>query len=566
MELSLPSGNENRLVRAMTFEPNAEKARGAFFTPIEISRFLVDWAVRSPSDCVLEPSCGEAMFLLPAAARLAALGEFNVASTASLTGVEIHRPSALEAEARIQAEGYSANIINADFFDQQPEPCFDAVIGNPPFIRYQNFSGTARAKSLRAALAHGVRLTSLASSWAAFTIHASEFLNDNGRLGLVLPAELLSVNYAAEVRRFLLNRFASVRLVVFEKLVFPGVLEEVVLLLAEGRGSATQFELYQARDVTCLATLDVSSWQGFTPIANEKWTPALIPTKALEAYRDLTRGQGFARLIEWGETYLGSVTGNNDYFTLSAADVARAGFDNSEVLKISPPGSRHLRELTFSASAWNQLASEGARCYLFAPSEEPSKAAWAYIAAGERAGVDKAYKCAGRSPWWRVPLVARPDLLFTYMNHERPRLTTNQARALVLNSLYGVELKPGMKKVGKANLPVACLNTVSLLGSEIVGRAYGGGLLKHEPKEADLLPVPSPSTIAAVHDELQGLKPQLATAMRQNDLLRAVEMVDAIILEKHLQLDRGQVAQLRHARQVLFDRRLARGRGNRGKN
>jgi adenine-specific DNA methylase len=550
----------------MTFEPDAQKARGAFFTPLEISRFLVDWAVRAPSDCMLEPSCGDAAFLISAATRLAALGASREQIAESLSGIEIHSPSVLEAQTRLQAKGFAANIIGGDFFDQSPRPCFDAVVGNPPFIRYQNFSGAARAKSLRAALAHGVRLTSLASSWAAFTIHASQFLKDNGRLGLVLPAELLSVNYAAEVRRFLLNRFATVRLVVFENLVFPGVLEEVVLLLAEGRGSASHFEVYQARDVTCLAALDTSSSQDFTPIANEKWTPALIPTDALDAYRELTRGRGFAKLIDWGETYLGSVTGNNNFFTLTAAEVARLGLDKTEALKISPPGARHLRGLAFNASAWTQLANEGARCYLFAPVEQPSKAARAHIAAGESAGVDQAYKCRARSPWWRVPLVARPDLLFTYMNHDRPRLATNEAGAHVLNSLYGIALKPDMKKVGKADLAVACLNTVTQLGSEIVGRAYGGGLLKHEPKEADLLPVPSRSTLEAAHDELQLLKPQLATAMHQNDVLRAVEMVDAIILEKHLRLSPGQMAQLRHAREVLFNRRLARGRGKRGKN
>jgi adenine-specific DNA-methyltransferase len=548
----------------MTF--TARKARGAFFTPLEISRFLVDWAIRSPADRVLEPSCGDAMFLVPAAARLAAMGASKKQIGGLLSGVEIHQPSVLEAEARLQAEGYSADIANRDFFDQQPEPSFDAVVGNPPFIRYQNFSGAARANSQRVALAHGVRLTSLASSWAAFTIHAAEFLKDDGRLGLVLPAELLSVNYASEVRRFLLNRFARVRLIVFEKLVFPGVLEEIVLLLAEGRGSATHFEVYQTRDVTSLATLDMASGQGFAPIANEKWTPALIPTDALATYRDLTRGDGFTKLIEWGDTYLGSVTGNNNYFTLTAADVTRLELDETELLKISPPGARHLRGVTFGMRAWKQLADEGARCYLFAPSEKkPSKAAKAYIATGERAGVPDAYKCRVRSPWWRVPLVAQPDLLFTYMNHDRPRLTTNAAGALILNSLYGVKLKSELKGSGTANLPVACLNTVTLLGSEIVGRAYGGGLLKHEPKEADLMPVPSPSTLAAAHGDLQLLKPQLAAAMRENNLLQAVEMVDAVILEKHLALNRGQLAQLRQAREFLFNRRLARGRGSRGK-
>lgn len=553
-------------IRQMAFDLDVQKDRGAFFTPSEISRFLVEWAVRSPLDRVLEPSCGDARFLIPAAARLAALGASRERVSSCLTGVEIHMPSARDAKSRLQAEGFSANVINADFFDQEPNPRFDAVVGNPPFIRYQSFGGEVRAKGLKAALAQGVRLTSLASSWAAFTIHASCFLKDEGRLGLVLPAELFSVNYAAEVRRFLLGRFAKLRLIAFEKLLFPGVLEEVVLLLAEGRGTSSHFEFYQAHDVDSLISLDTSSWRGFVPVADEKWTPALIQPNALEIYRDLTEQEEFTTLAAWGNTYLGSVTGNNNYFTLSASDAARLGLDKSELQKISPPGARHLRGLTFCAGAWKKLAAEGARCYLFAPGEKPSRAARAYIAEGERSGVHKAYKCRVRSPWWRVPLVAKPDLLFTYMNHDRPRLTTNAAGALVLNSLYGIALRPNLKKVGKANLPVACLNTVTLLGSEIIGRAYGGGLLKHEPREADLLPVPSRLTLQAAHDELQLLKPQLSTALRQNCLLKAVEMVDHIVLERHLHLTPTKIAQLRHAREFLFNRRLARGRGNRVEN
>ena len=514
---------------------------------------------------MLEPSCGDAAFLIPAANRLKDLGAGETAK--QLRGIDIHQPSAAAARDSLQALGLAATIETGDFFDVPPQPNFDAVVGNPPFVRYQDFSGVSRSKSLRAALSHGVRLSALASSWAAFTVHASEFLNNSGRLGLVLPAELLSVSYASEVRRFLLGRFSKVRLVLFEQLVFPGVLEDVVLLLAEGRGTATHFEVYQTRDARGLATLDTSLQQGFTPLENEKWTPALIPAKALETYREITASTGFSKLLDWGSTYLGSVTGNNDYFTFDSTTFSQSGLSKNEVLRISPPGARHLRGVTFSQRAWQQQAKEGARCYLFAPNgKNPSKAARSYIAAGEKAGVHKAYKCAVRDPWWIVPLVEKPDLLFTYMNHDRPRLATNEAGALILNSLYGVKLRQGAKTVGKASLPIACLNTVTLLGSEIVGRAYGGGLLKHEPREADLLPVPSVAALTAAHDDLQFLKPQLAVAMRNNNLMHAVEMVDSVILEKHFKLDKAQIEQLRGAREMLFNRRRARGKASRGEN
>lgn len=550
----------------MTQLVGQRKARGAFFTPPEVSRFIADWAIRTPRDRVLEPSCGDAAFLLPAADRLIELGLAARDLHRQIDGVDIHGPSLAEARCRLAEKGYAATLAEGDFFDRAPGPIYDAVIGNPPFVRYQDFSGEARAKGLRAALAQGVRLTGLASSWAAFTIHAAESLKNDGRLGLVLPAELLSVNYAAQVRRFLMGRFSRVRLILFEQLLFPGVLTEVVLLLSEGRGSTDSFEVHQVSDAADLAGLDAEApRRGFVPVAEEKWTPALLPSVALDIYRDVIAGGRFDRLLDWGETSLGAVTGNNRFFTLSVTEAERHGLGEIDLLRISPPGGRHLRGLTFTDAAWREQAEAGASCFLFSPrTPEPSSAARAYIAAGERAGVPAAYKCKNRSPWWRVPSVAKPDLFFAYMSHDRPRLVTNDAGCRILNSVYGVGLRPGRRALGLSTLPIACLNTLTLLGSEIVGRAYGGGLLKHEPREADLLPVPDPILMAAAHRDLQATSPQLATALRRNDLGAAVGMVDAVILERHLALPASHVTELRRAREALFKRRVARGRGGHG--
>ena len=121
-----------------------------------------------------------------------------------------------------------------------------------------------------------------------------------------------------------------------------------------------------------------------------------------------------------------------------------------------------------------------------------STAAAAYIAAGEKAKVNDAYKCRVRSPWWKVPRVGVPDLLLTYMNHDTPRLVANEAGVTYLNSVHGVTLQPEHRKLGRDLLPIGVLNSLTLLGAELVGRSYGGGILKVEPKEADLLPVPVP--------------------------------------------------------------------------
>ncbi len=540
------------------------KARGAFFTPPELCRYIVKWAIRDAGDDVLEPSCGEAAFLVEAGARLAQLQ--NEAGTRGgwLHGVEVHEESAKAALALLRTAGYDADIEVADFFTVEPKPRYDAVVGNPPYVRYQDFAGEPRARSRAAALRAGVPLTGLASSWAAFTVHATLFLKPEGRLGLVLPAELLTVNYAAEVRRYLMERFARVRLVLFTQRVFPGVLEEVVLLLADGIGPTDHCELHQVRELSELRTAGgiARHWKPLRP--EGKWTPSLLPPMALETYTELVAHDSFTTLETWGDTTLGMVTGNNRYFAMSPARVAELGLSPTDTIAISPPGSSHLRGMTFSEAAWKELGAADRATLLFRPSGEPSLTAASYIEAGEAVGVHKAYKCRVRTPWWQVPLVEPADVLLTYMNADTPRLCANKARVHHLNSVHGLYFKPGMVRTGMDLLPLGALNSMTLLGAETVGRAYGGGMLKLEPREADQLPVPTKSVLEEAQKALSMLRPQMARALRSGRLLEAVRLVDDVLLVGHLGFSRAKVESLREAHAELTSRRVARGASPRG--
>ena len=159
-----------------------------------------------------------------------------------------------------------------------------------------------------------------------------------------------------------------------------------------------------------------------------------------------------------------------------------------------------------------------------------------------------------------MPRVDRPDLIVTYMNNDRPRLIDNSARVEILNSVYGVRLAPERERVGREMLPVACLNSVTLLGAELVGRAYGGGLLKMEPREADKLLVPAPGFMERAAKALRGLKPRIALSPRADGLRDIVEAVDAIVLAG---VPGGELGKIRAAREALFRRRRARGREKR---
>ena len=537
------------------------KSRGAFFTPPAICDFIAGWAIRSSTDRVLEPSCGDAAFLTSVAQRLGPAGAGSASQLIGfdqVQGVELHEPSAMSAAAAIARLARPSTIMVGDFFDLSPDPTFNAVVGNPPFIRYQDFAGASRVKAQKRALTHGVRLTGLASSWAAFVVHAAQFLAPGGRLGLVLPAELLSVNYASTVRSFLLRRFASVRLIMFEERVFPGVSEEVVLLLAEGDGPTDQFTVRQIRDASELAQLDGVSTSWRPRATDDKWLPALLPADTTKVYGDLL-SDAFVHLSIWGDPYLGAVTGNNRYFALTIDEVRTLGLmEKRDVIPVSPPGSKHLRGLELTDAAWHTLGAASERTWLFYPHEPLSDAARSYIAQGQVDGVPEAYKCKMRSPWWRVPIVPKPDLFLTYMNHDSPRLVSNRAALVHLNSIHGVCLKPGFKRLGMELLPIAMLNSMSMLGAELVGRSYGGGMLKIEPKEAGRMPVPSKALLEKAAPELRALIPQLGQALRGGDLSKAVSLVDRVLLVDGAQLKRPDVANLREGREAMFSRRAAR--------
>lgn len=173
--------------------------------------------------------------------------------------------------------------------------------------------------------------------------------------------------------------------------------------------------------------------------------------------------------------------------------------------------------------------------------------------------MNNAYKCRIRPDWWRVPLVKPADLLLTYMNADTPRLCTNRARVHHLNSVHGVYTRPEVKRLAMDYLPLASINSMTLVGAETVGRAYGGGMLKVEPREADRLPMPSPALVESAKAGLAEIRPQVGRFLRSGRLTEAARLIDDLLLVGALGMKRSDVKALREAHAELTARRVARG-------
>ncbi len=233
-------------------QPSYQKLRGGYYTPGPIASFLASWAIRSPVDKVLEPSCGDGNILAAAARHLMRLGAAVDTLKQHLHGVELDPQEAVKASQRLLDLGLplsSNNVIHiGDFFEHcqrhlfgeqvltlvlKERQHFDVVIGNPPFIRYQNFPEEHRQIAFSMMKRAGFHPNRLTNAWLPFLVVGSLLLKKDGRLAMVIPAELFQVNYAAEVRQFLSDYFSRVTLITFRQLVFKNIQQEVVLLLAE---------------------------------------------------------------------------------------------------------------------------------------------------------------------------------------------------------------------------------------------------------------------------------------------------------------------------------------------
>lgn len=446
-------------------EVTPAKLRGAYYTPPDLADYLARWVAARDPRVVLEPSCGDGVFVAALARR---------APRARVVALERDPAEAAKARDRVGPAG--GDVIAADFlaWALTDGPPVDGVVGNPPYVRYQFLDDAQQALAERVIRREGLPFTRHTNAWVPFVIGALARLRPGGRLAMVVPAELLHVLHAASVRAYLLRVCAHVAVIDPEELWFDGATQGAVILLAErGPGPAT----LQITPVRGRAFLDEAPPFG-AGVAGAtvpgKWTWALLS--------DAERGAMDAaaavlpRFDEVATVAVGIVTGANEFFLVNDATVAAN--DLGAYARPMFGRSEHVPGVIYDAATHADNARRGLPTHFLALADPLGPGAAAYVAAGERDGLHERYKCRIRTPWYRVPSVWTAPVALLKRCHDHPKLVRNTLGAFTTDTAYRI-----VPRVDADALVAGFVTSATALAAELEGRHYGGGVLELVPSE-----------------------------------------------------------------------------------
>lgn len=476
---------------------SAQKLRGGYYTPPDLAAFLARWVKAINPKRVLEPSCGDGVFF-------DTLRHVKGFTRTTVTAFELDADEAAKADDRARQAGFKNVEVKAtDFLGwainhmNDESTRFDAVLGNPPFVRYQYLPAPFQVRAEEIFRQLRLPFTKHTNAWVPFILASLAMLRPGGRLAMVVPAEIIHVMHAQSLRSYLGRECRRLVIVDPEEIWFTDTLQGAVLLMAEKRHHADDkaegLGIYpvKGRDFLDLDPADVFSApraiNGKT--VEGKWTRAILHPKTRALFDQLTEHPEVHRFEDVAKVDVGIVTGANKYFLVTDEVVRRFRleqwahpmFGRSEHC----PGIIYdERQHTANARAGNPtnflwLQGEAIR----------DSAVRAYVKQGEAQTLHTRYKCRVRSPWYTVPSVYATEVGMLKRAHDTPRLILNKLGAYTTDTAYRIRTRQT-----DAERIVACfINPLTALSAELEGRHYGGGVLELVPSEIERLILPLPT-------------------------------------------------------------------------
>jgi len=442
---------------------------------------------------ILEPSCGDGIFLKSIDTHI---------KNCHVEAIELLKSEAAKAR-KIKKSSNNNNykIIATDFLDwaipklKKNESKFDAIVGNPPFIRYQYLPKEFQTNAELIFKLKNCKFTKHTNAWVPFLISSISLLRAGGRLGMVIPSEIMHVMHAGSLRELFEKECKRIVIIDPQDLWFENTLQAAVIILAEKKNNFSEtsqgliVERVKGRDFLKKEPEKFfpKSSPRYMKNLNQKWMRALLTKECDNLLIKLSKSKKIRKFKEIASVDVGIVTGANKFFLVNN-DVV----ENNKLHDYAHPmfgRSDHCPGIIYDESQHkkNEVSSKPTNFLFFKDSSvEKNKNIKKYLNEGILEELHTRYKCRIREPWYSVPSVYKTEIGMLKRCHDAPRLILNEFGAYTTDTAYRIR----SSSLSSLNLVYAFINPLSSLCAEIEGRHYGGGVLELVPSEIEELLIP----------------------------------------------------------------------------
>ncbi|UKN02236.1 Eco57I restriction-modification methylase domain-containing protein [Paracrocinitomix mangrovi] len=534
------------------------KSTGSYYTPEILSDFLVSHIFRKYVNknaiSILEPSCGDGQFI----ASLFAKNAIHLNADIDIELIDINK-SELEKANKLIPSGVKYNSVTQDYLERfiNGQAKYSLIIGNPPYIKKSHLQEKQidrceevhqMMKEYNSIVTSNAKIKNI---WPAFIEANIMSLTDDGILCLVIPAEILQVKYAQELRALIADEFDRVEVFAFNELIFEGIQQDVIALIGVKGVIDTNehgFSFYQVDSLEDLKEPKFTEkHSNIHRTTLDKWTNYILTDQELN-FVDNLKNQYSSVKSFCQNAEVGIVTAANDYFILSEKDLNDNKLKSSKSLikPILPKGYFVSNICEFSEEDYELLKLRNVKVNFIhfpdVPQNKFGKSAQSYLQKGEELELHLRYKMKKRNNWYHVPGVWLAEGLFIKRSHRFPKMFVNTANVFATDSFYRIVTK---EEFDIKNLVFSFYNSLTFILAELEGRYYGGGVLELTPNEFKGLVVPYNRNIT--DDQFATLDRMLRSSTPIEQILT---FTNAILFEE------VDVKRLESIRTKLVNRRL----------
>lgn len=471
----------------------ALREKGQFWTPDWIAEAMVEYVLAGGSNQLFDPAVGAGAFF-----RVAKTLSKERGIKLSLAGAELDQ-SAL---AQAREHGLSATDLTqvkiADFVLDPPKGKLKAIVANPPYIRHHRLPPEVKAqlKKLGAEIT-GQTYDGRAGLHIYFLIRALSLLEEDGRLAFIMPADTCEGIFANSLWRWVTRNFCLDAVVTFDPQAspFPQVDTNPIVFLI--RNSEPQSEFYWARCFEA-GTRKFRNW-----VASGFSIESSVAFSVIHRQLDEAVATGLSRpfvenrasgpnLGDFAKVLRGVATGANEFFFLTEAQVRNLHIP-PEFLLPSIGRTRDVLESEITDETLAALKAQGRPTCLLALNGKPltdyPAAVRRYVKQGEAMGLPQRPLISQRRPWYKMESRVAPPILFAYLGRRNSRFIRNHARVIPLTCFLCVYPLHGDQ--GFIDRLWTILNHPETVANlSLIGKSYGSGAVKVEPRALERLPLP----------------------------------------------------------------------------